>query len=209
MTKFTKITATAIFAVFLTACDKPAQKTEAKAETPAATQPATKVEETKPATAQASQQAETTKSEAAPATQQSEAAKVDAEGAADFKKVVEWNQAQEKGLAEAQNALQQKLATQDKTQIEEGLKAFKVKVDEVLKSLDALEVKNADVANFKAKTKETLTLSNELIAESVKAMTAPTAELQNVIQEKTQKLMQSGADLQKLQAELQAKFGMK
>ena len=183
MTKFTKITATAIFAVFLTACDKPAQKTEAKAETPAATQPATKVEETKPATAQASQQAETAKSEA-------EAAKVDAEGAADFKKVVEWNQAQEKGLAEAQNALQQKLATQDKTQVEEGLKAFKVKVDEVLKSLDALEVKNADVANFKAKTKETLTLSNELIAESVKAMTAPTAELQNVIQEKTHILNQ-------------------
>ncbi|WP_373820352.1 lipoprotein HlpB [Glaesserella sp.] len=190
MNKMTKISAAALFAIFLTACDKPADKpaTEApKAETPAAQQPA-------PA-------AEAPKTEAAPVA-------ADQQGIEDFKKIVEWNQAQEQTLAGFQAELQQKLASQDKAQIEEALKTFTSKVDEVLKSLDSLDIKNADVNVFKAKTKETLTLSNELIAESVKAMANPTAtDVQKVIQDKTQQLMQSGAELQKLQAELQQKFG--
>ncbi|WP_373778189.1 lipoprotein HlpB [Glaesserella sp.] len=190
MNKMTKISAAALFAIFLTACDKPADKpaTEApKAETPAAQQSA-------PA-------AEAPKTEAAPVA-------ADQQGIEDFKKIVEWNQAQEQTLAGFQAELQQKLASQDKAQIEEALKTFTSKVDEVLKSLDSLDIKNADVNVFKAKTKETLTLSNELIAESVKAMANPTAtDVQKVIQDKTQQLMQSGAELQKLQAELQQKFG--
>lgn len=183
MSKFTKITATAFFSIFLTACDQPTQKAETKVETIEVTQPSAQTEEVK--------------------------SEVDVEGAADFRKIVEWNQIQEKNLAEAQNALQQKLETQDKAQIEEGLKLLKLKVDEILASLDAVEVRNSDVANFKTKTKETLTLSNELIAESVKIMATPTAELQNIILEKTQKLMQSSEELQQLQSKLEAKFGMK
>lgn len=191
MNKFTKISATALFAIFLTACDKPANK---PAEAPKA--------ESAPA-AQQAPAAEAAKTEAAPVA-------ADQQGAEDFKKIVDWNLSQEKALAGFQAELQQKLASQDKAQIEEALKTFTTKVDEVLKSLDALEIKNADVNAFKAKTKETLTLSNELIAESVKAMANPTAtDVQKVIQDKTQQLMQSGADLQKLQAELQQKFGQK
>ncbi len=191
MNKFTKISAAALFAIFLTACDKPANK---PAEAPKA--------ESAPA-AQQAPAAEAAKTEAAPV-------EADQQGAEDFKKIVDWNLSQEKALAGFQAELQQKLASQDKAQIEEALKTFTTKVDEVLKSLDALEIKNADVNAFKAKTKETLTLSNELIAESVKAMANPTAtDVQKVIQDKTQQLMQSGADLQKLQAELQQKFGQK
>lgn len=191
MNKFTKISAAALFAIFLTACDKPANK---PAEAPKA--------ESAPA-AQQAPAAEAAKTEAAPVA-------ADQQGAEDFKKIVDWNLSQEKALAGFQAELQQKLASQDKAQIEEALKTFTTKVDEVLKSLDALEIKNADVNAFKAKTKETLTLSNELIAESVKAMANPTAtDVQKVIQDKTQQLMQSGADLQKLQAELQQKFGQK
>ncbi|WP_373768206.1 lipoprotein HlpB [Glaesserella sp.] len=191
MNKFTKISATALFAIFLTACDKPANK---PAEAPKA--------ESAPA-AQQAPAAEAAKTEAAPV-------EADQQGAEDFKKIVDWNLSQEKALAGFQAELQQKLASQDKAQIEEALKTFTTKVDEVLKSLDALEIKNADVNAFKAKTKETLTLSNELIAESVKAMANPSAtDVQKVIQDKTQQLMQSGADLQKLQAELQQKFGQK
>lgn len=186
MNKFTKISATALFALFLTACDKPANKA---AEAPKA--------ET-PATAQAAP-VETAKApEATSATNE--------QGIADFKKIVDWNQAQEQALAASQAELQQKIATGDKGQIEAALKTFTTKVDEVLKSLDAVEVKDAAVALFKDKTKQTLTLSNELIAESVKVMANPTAEAQQVIQEKSQVLIQAGQELQKLQLELQQKF---
>lgn len=196
MNKFTKISATALCALFLTACDKPASK---PADAPKAEEP--KVEAPKaetPAPAQATP-AETAKApEAAPASNE--------QGIADFKKIVDWNQAQEQALAASQAELQQKIATGDKGQIEAALTTFTSKVDEVLKSLDAVEVKDAAVAVFKEKTKQTLTLSNELIAESVKVMANPTAEAQQVIQEKSQVLIQAGQELQKLQLELQQKF---
>lgn len=196
MNKFTKISATALFALFLTACDKPASK---PVDAPKAEEP--KVEAPKaetPAPAQATP-VETAKApEAAPASNE--------QGIADFKKIVDWNQAQEQALAASQAELQQKIATGDKGQIEAALTTFTSKVDEVLKSLDAVEVKDAAVAVFKEKTKQTLTLSNELIAESVKVMANPTAEAQQVIQEKSQVLIQAGQELQKLQLELQQKF---
>lgn len=179
MTKFTKITAAALFAMFLTACDKPTSNTEnTQASVP---------------TADSVQTANVT----------------EAQGIEDFKKIVEWNKSQEKDIVSAQADLQQKLATQDKAQIEEGFNTFRQKVDAVLKSLDAVEVKHPDVANFKAKTKETIALSNELIADSVKAMASPTEELQASIQEETQKFLQASEELQKLQLELQQKFTSK
>lgn len=190
MNKFTKISAAALLTVFLAACDKPAA--------PAATAEAPKTEATAPAAT--APKAETP----APAVDAAQT-----QGVEDFKKLVEWNQSQEKALASSQAELQQTLATQDKAKIEEALKTFTTKVADVLKSLDALDVKNADAVAFKAKTKETLELSNDLIAESVKVMANPTPEAQKLIQDKSQKLMATGAELQKLQAELQQKFGGK
>lgn len=190
MNKFTKISAAALLTVFLAACDKPAPAKPAEAPKTEATAPAAEAPK-----------AETPVAPSVDATQ--------AQGVVDFKKLVEWNQAQEKALAGFQAELQQTLATQDKAKIEEALKTFTTKVADVLKSLDALDVKNVDVVAFKAKTKETLELSNDLIAESVKVMANPTAEAQKLIQEKSQKLMATGTELQKLQAELQQKFGGK
>lgn len=183
MNKFTKISATALFALFLTACDKPADKA---AEAPKA-------------------EATQTAQQAAPATQPA-AQTVDAQGAEDFQKIVAWNQAQDQVLAASQAELQQKMATGDKAQIEGALKSFNTKVAEVVKSLDAVEVKDAAVAAFKAKTKETLTLSSDLIAESVKVMSNPSAEAQKLIQEKSQFLIKTGQELQQLQLQLQQKF---
>ena len=155
MTKFTKISAAALFALFLTACDKPAEKkvetsTATKAEVtqaqeaPKADQP--KVEDVKPV-------AEQPKAEVTADTQAVE----------DLKKFIEWKQLQEQTLTQAQNDLQQGIATQDKAKAEEALVAFKGKVDEVLKSLDAVEIKNEEVKAFKAQARESLVLSNELI----------------------------------------------
>ncbi|OOH89792.1 lipoprotein HlpB [Pasteurellaceae bacterium 15-036681] len=175
MNKFTKLSAAALLAVLLAACDKPASNTTAEAAKPAATQESPEA--------------------------------IQAQGVADFKKLVEWNQVQEQALAGVQAELQQVLSTGDKAKIEEAITTFTGKVDAVLKSLDELEIKNADVNAFKAKTKEVLTLSNSLITESVKVMTNPTPEAQQGIQAKTQQLMQVGGELQQAQAALEQKFG--
>lgn len=195
MTKFTKISATALFALFLTACDKPANK-PAEAAKPAETTPATQ-----PATE--AQKAGTT----APVTQLS--AEELAQGKADFKKILDWNKTQEQIANAAQKTLQEKLASQDPKQIETALTEFTKTVEDTIKSLDAVEVKNALVKTFKEKTKEVLGLSNTIVADSVKVMANPTAEAQESLKAKTQQLLSQGGELQKLQAELQQTFGDK
>ncbi|MBF0784273.1 lipoprotein HlpB [Muribacter muris] len=173
MKKLTKISAAALFALFLTACDKPANKAaEApKAEATPATQPAT--EAPKAETAVAEQAAKT----------------VDTQGAEEYKKLLDWNASLEKEIAAANNELQQKFSSGDKAQIEAGYKAFTAKVDDVLKSLDALEFKNESIIAFKEKMK-----SNQ------------TEEAKKAFQAKTEALMQGGVELQKLQSELEQKF---
>ncbi|QIM63420.1 hypothetical protein A1D29_09065 [Pasteurellaceae bacterium Orientalotternb1] len=198
MTKLTKISAAALFALFLTACDKPADK----AAEPAKQETKQTMEAAKPEVAPAPAAA----TEAPKAEEMKAEMPADAQGVEDFKKLLEWNQSQETMLAQAQAELQQSVASQDKAKVEEAFNAFKGKVDEVLKSLDSLEIKNQEVNAFKAKTKESLMLSSDLITDSVKVMTAPTPEAQAAIQEKAQKLMLLGAELQKAQIELQTKF---
>ena len=210
MTKFTKISATALFALFLTACDKPANK-PAEAAKPAETTPATKpAEAAKPAEATPAAQpaAEAPKAETtAPAAQLS--AEELAQGKEDFKKILDWNKTQEQIANAAQKTLQEKLATQDPKQIEAALTEFTKTVEETIKSLDAVEVKNALVKTFKEKTKEVLGLSNSIITDSVKVMSNPTAEAQEALKAKAQQLISQGGELQKLQAELQQTFGDK
>ena len=203
MTKFTKISATALFALFLTACDKPANK-PAEAAKPAETTPATQpTEASKPA--EATPAAETPKAETtAPAAQLS--AEELAQGKEDFKKILDWNKTQEQIANAAQKTLQ---ATQDPKQIEAALTEFTKTVEDTIKSLDAVEVKNALVKTFKEKTKEVLGLSNTIVADSVKVMANPTAEAQEALKAKTQQLLSQGGELQKLQAELQQTFGDK
>ena len=197
MTKLTKISATALFALFLTACDKPADKaTEVpKAEaTPAAQTQA-------PAAQQETAPAETAK----PAVQLS--AEELAQGKTDLQKILDWNKAQEQAANVAQQKLQTELATNDPKKVEAALVEFTKTVDETVKTLDAVEVKSPLVAAFKAKTKEVLTLSSSIVADSVKVMAQPTPESQNALAEKTQQLIQEGNVLQQLQAELQQTFG--
>lgn len=190
MKKLTKISAAALFALFLTACDKPANKAaEApKAEATPATQPAT--EAPKAETAVAEQAAKT----------------VDTQGAEEYKKLLDWNASLEKEIAAANNELQQKFSSGDKAQIEAGYKAFTAKVDDVIKSLDALEFKNESIIAFKEKVKSNLVLSKDLIGDTVALMANQTEEAKKAFQAKTEALMQGGVELQKLQSELEQKF---
>ena len=206
MTKFTKISATALFALFLTACDKPANK-PADAAKPAETTPATQpAEAAKPA--EATPATEAPKAETTAPVAQLSAEEL-AQGKADFQKILDWNKAQEQIANAAQKTLQEKLASQDSKQIEAALTEFNKTVEETLKSLDAVEVKNTLVKTYKEKTKEVLNLSNSVIADSVKVMATPTAETQEALKAKTQQLLSLGNELQNLQAELQQTFGSK
>ncbi len=56
--------------------------------------------------------------------------------------------------------------------------------------------------------KSGLMLSNQLVADGLKIMQNPTdIEAQKVVQEKVEKVQQEMAELQKLQMELQQKYG--
>ncbi|TLU75683.1 lipoprotein HlpB [Mannheimia varigena] len=175
MNKFTKISATALVALFLAACEKPAQKTA----------------ETAPA-----------------ATTETQAATTAAK--ADYQKLVAWNAEQEASMAAAQAELQQKLATQDAKQMQDGLSAFSKKVEDTVKSLDAVEVSDTQLKEFKEKTKSVLTLSNEVISEQVKALSNPNDEAaKQALQQKTQTLINAGNELQQLNVALQQRFAAK
>ena len=187
MNKFTKISATALFALFLTACDKPADKpAPAKTET---TQPApeAKQEAAKPA-------------EATPAQEQ-----------ADYNKLLEWNASQ----AQAQMAAQQKLQSdltaavqaKDEKKIEEAIKTFNKTVEDTIASLDKLEVASPSVKSIKDQNKEVLALSSELLVDQLNLATkAPTEEQTKAYQAKVEKLQAAVAKLQKDGADLAQKF---
>lgn len=177
MNKFTKISAAALLTLFLAACDKPA--TNATTEAPKAEQ-----------TAQPTQAA----------------VAVDPQGVEDFKKLLEWNKSQEQALGSLHEELQQRIVTGEKSKIEEGFKLLVAKIDEVSKSLDGLEVKNAEVSAFKEKIKQNFSLSKDLAASYVTSMVNPTAENQKLVQEKSQVIIKAGQELQLMQNQLQSKF---
>ena len=189
MNKFTKISATALFALFLTACDKPAP---AKPET---TQPAPEAKQEVAKPAEAAKPAEVT-----PAQEQ-----------ADYNKLLEWNASQ----AQAQMAAQQKLQSdltaavqaKDEKKIEEAIKTFNKTVEDTIASLDKLEVASPSVKSIKDQNKEVLALSSELLVDQLNLATkAPTEEQTKAYQAKVEKLQAAVAKLQKDGADLAQKF---
>ncbi|MBS7022556.1 MAG: lipoprotein HlpB [Haemophilus parainfluenzae] len=187
MNKFTKISATALFALFLTACDKPADKpAPAKPET---TQPApeAKQEAAKPA-------------EAPPAQEQ-----------ADYNKLLEWNASQAQAQMAAQQTLQSDLTAavqaKDDKKIEEAIKTFNKTVEDTIASLDKLDITAPSVKSIKDQNKEVLALSSELLVDQLNLATkAPTEEQTKAYQAKVEKLQAAVAKLQKDGADLAQKF---
>ena len=201
MTKFTKISATALFALFLTACDKPANKpaeTAAPEKTPAA---ATQEKAAAPATEAAK-----------PATEAAKPAAADemAQGKADLEKVLAWDSQNQGQMVKLQQELQAKAASGDPKQIEEAVKGFTAYIDDTIKSLDSLDIKNTQVVDFRTLAKDVLGLSRDVMVDSLKIASNPQdAELQKGLQTKVQDLMQKSQNLLSSQNELKTKFGIK
>lgn len=194
MNKFTKISATALFALFLTACDKPANKpaeTAAPEKTPAAA-PATEA--------------------AKPATEAAKPAAADemAQGKADLEKVLAWDSQNQGQMVKLQQELQAKAASGDPKQIEEAVKGFTAYIDDTIKSLDSLDIKNTQVVDFRTLAKDVLGLSRDVMVDSLKIASNPQdADLQKGLQTKVQDLMQKSQNLLNSQNELKTKFGIK
>lgn len=201
MTKLTKISATALFALFLTACDKPANKpaeTAAPEKTPAA---ATQEKAAAPATEAAK-----------PATEAAKPAAADemAQGKADLEKVLAWDNQNQGQMVKLQQELQAKAASGDPKQIEEAVKGFTAYIDDTIKSLDSLDIKNTQVVDFRNLAKDVLGLSRDVMVDSLKIASNPQdADLQKGLQTKVQDLMQKSQNLLSSQNELKTKFGIK
>ena len=193
MNKFTKISATALFALFLTACDKPADKpTPVKTET---NQPASEVKQKEAKTAETA-----TSVEAANAQEQ-----------ADYNKLLEWNASQAQTQMTAQQKLQADLNTavnaKDDKKIEEAIKTFNKTVEDTIASLDKLDITAPSVKSIKDQNKDVLVLSSELLVDQLNLSTkTPTEEQTKLYQAKVEKLQAAVAKLQKDGADLAQKF---
>ena len=190
MNKFTKISATALFALFLTACDKPADKpaNNAKPETTQQTEAAKPAEATKPA-------------ETAPALSAEEQEK------ADYEKLVAWNQQQGAAQAQSQQKLQQELqaaiVAQDENKAKAAIEEFNKTVQASIASLDALEIKSDLIKSAQTKTQNVLALASELLV--AQANVKDEAE-QKVYVEKAQQLQSEMQALAQLSAQIEAKL---
>ena len=189
MNKFTKISATALLALFLTACDKPADKApEAKPEA-AQTQTTTEVK-----------------------TEENKVSNINVEEA-DYKKLVEWNKAQEQVQLDAQQKLQQNLVAavqeKDDKKVKEAINTFNQSMAGTIASLDALELKSESIKTVKEQTKKVLNLATALLVEQANVSLinpTPTQEQQKAYAEKAEALRNAMAELQKQSVELEQKF---
>ena len=202
MNKFTKISVTALFALFLTACDKPADKpaNNAKPETAQQTEVAKPTEATQQA--EAAKPAEATKpAETAPALSAEEQEK------ADYEKLVAWNQQQGAAQAQSQQKLQQELqaaiVAQDENKAKAAIEEFNKTVQASIASLDALEIKSDLIKSAQTKTKNVLALASELLV--AQANVKDEAE-QKVYVEKAQQLQSEMQALAQLSAQIEAKL---
>ena len=180
MNKFTKISATALLALFLTACDKPADKAP----------------EAKPEAAQTQATSEVKVDE-----------KGDYQKLVDWNKAQEQTQLQSQ--QKFQQDLVAAVQAQDEKKVKEAIETFNQSVKDTITSLDALDVKAESIKSIKEQTKNVLSLASGLLVDQANmSFTNPTQtpEQQKAYAEKAEALRNAMAELQKQSVELEQKF---
>ena len=180
MNKFTKISATALLALFLTACDKPADKAP----------------EAKPEAAQTQAVSEVKVDE-----------KGDYQKLVDWNKAQEQTQLQSQ--QKFQQDLVAAVQAQDEKKVKEAIETFNQSVKDTITSLDALDVKAESIESIKEQTKNVLSLASGLLVDQANmSFTNPTQtpEQQKAYAEKAEVLRNAMAELQKQSVELEQKF---
>ena len=180
MNKFTKISATALLALFLTACDKPADKAA----------------EAKPEAAQTQAVSEVKVDE-----------KGDYQKLVDWNKAQEQTQLQSQ--QKFQQDLVAAVQAQDEKKVKEAIETFNQSVKDTITSLDALDVKAESIKSIKEQTKNVLSFASGLLVDQANmSFTNPTQtpEQQKAYAEKAEVLRKAMAELQKQSVELEQKF---
>lgn len=206
MNKMTKFSAAALLALFLSACDKPADKTPAAEPAPAA-QPA---QEAAPAAqpAPAAPEAPAAQAETAPAAPM---VKATAEETADYQAFIKWNDEQAPLQMAAQQKFQQALTqavqAKDDKKISAAVDEFNKSVQATIDSLSKLDVKSDLVKTIKAQNQDVLKMASDLLVDQANfALKQPTEAQTKAYAEKAEQLQAKMHELQKSGAELAAKF---
>lgn len=180
MNTLTKIGLSAIFSLFLTACDQSNQNTTQKTEPSQAVE--VKKEEPKP---------------------------IDT-GAQDYKTFREWQDAQEKALNDAIQAATDNLNDKQKADpaiMQDTVnKTLLAQLDTIKASAETLNIQNSEVKALKDKTLEVLSLGTQMIVEGANMAKNPTPEAHKAFGELQTKLNQLAEEGQKLEQELKAKY---
>lgn len=182
MNKLTNISTAALLAIFLTACDKPAEK--ATATTPAA---------------QETQQATATQVEA----------KVEDTGAADYKTFREWQEKQERAIDDALKVAMDKLGDKAKDQkvVEQTInQTLAAQIGAIKKNAETLQLKDPQVNALKVKSLEVLELGSKMMMESEKMAKKPTEEAHKAFGELQAQLQKLAKEGQAIEAELVEKY---
>lgn len=180
MNKFTKISATALLALFLTACDKPADKAPEAKQEAAQTQAVSEVKVDE---------------------------KGDYQKLVDWNKAQEQTQLQSQ--QKFQQDLVAAVQAQDEKKVKEAIETFNQSVKDTITSLDALDVKAESIKSIKEQTKNVLSLASGLLVDQANmSFTNPTQtpEQQKAYAEKAEALRNAMAELQKQSVELEQKF---
>lgn len=206
MNKMTKFSAAALLALFLTACDKPADKAPAADAAPAKTEQQAAPAPAAPEQAPAADKAPASEPAAAPAT-----ANASADETADYQAFMKWNEEQAPTQLAAQQKFQQALteavATKDEKKVRAAIDEFNKSVEDAINSLDKLEVKTELLKTIKAQNQDVLKLASGLLVDQADfALKQPTEAQTKAYAEKAQQLQDKMMELQKSGAALAAKF---
>ncbi|HGO5853690.1 TPA: lipoprotein Hlp [Mannheimia haemolytica] len=181
MNTLTKIGLSAIFSLFLTACDQPNNQNAAQK-------------------SESNQTVEVKKEEPRPADT----------GAQDYKTLREWQDAQEKALNDAIQAATDNLSDKQKADpavMQDTVnKTLLTQLDTIKASAETLNIQNSEVKALKDKTLEVLALGTQMIVEGANMAKNPTPEAHKAFGELQTKLNQLAEEGQKLEQELQAKY---
>ena len=204
MNKMTKFSAAALLALFLTACDKPADKAPAADAAPAKTEQ--QAAPAAPEQAPAADKAPASEPAAAPAT-----ANASADETADYQAFMKWNEEQAPTQLAAQQKFQQALteavATKDEKKVRAAIDEFNKSVEDAINSLDKLEVNTELLKTIKAQNQDVLKLASGLLVDQADfALKQPTEAQTKAYAEKAQQLQDKMMELQKSGAALAAKF---
>jgi lipoprotein hlpB len=180
MNKFTKFSATALLALFLTACDKPADKAPEEKQETAQTQAASEVKVDE---------------------------KGDYQKLVDWNKAQEQTQLQSQ--QKFQQDLVAAVQAQDEKKVKEAIETFNQSVKDTITSLDALDVKAESIKSIKEQTKNVLSLASGLLVDQANMSftnSAQAPEQQKAYAEKAEALRNAMIELQKQSVELEQKF---